>query len=217
MHFQPECGLARTFQNSLQKRIIGGRPAHFAEYPWQAHIRIAEYQCGGVLVSKNMVATAAHCVQQARLQDIYVYLGELDTQNLGHAQEPLPAEKHNVIQKLIHPLFEFRMTQPDRYDLALLKLAKPTGFSWVSTPPSGFWRSLNNCISFQWTYTTNLPASVSHTSSGSQGGRCWLGENGSHLGSSGYQYVAGGHCTHHKYKLFGMCHSGQILIVTFQF
>ncbi|XP_073846568.1 serine protease 33 [Musca autumnalis] len=126
---KPECGIARNFQNTLQKRIIGGRPAQFAEYPWQAHIRIAEYQCGGVLVSKNMVATAAHCVQQARLQDISVYLGELDTQNLGHAQEPLPAEKHNVLQKLIHPLFEFRMTQPDRYDLALLKLAKPTGFS----------------------------------------------------------------------------------------
>ncbi|XP_037808203.1 serine proteinase stubble [Lucilia sericata] len=126
---KPECGLARSFQQTLQKRIIGGRPAHFAEYPWQAHIRIAEYQCGGVLVSKNMVATAAHCVQQARLQDISVYLGELDTQNLGQTQEPLPVEKHNVIQKIIHPLFEFRMTQPDRYDLALLKLAKPTGFS----------------------------------------------------------------------------------------
>jgi hypothetical protein len=35
--------------NTIQKRIIGGRPALFAEYPWQAHIRIAEYQCGGVL------------------------------------------------------------------------------------------------------------------------------------------------------------------------
>uniref|UniRef100_A0A1A9WYU3 Lectizyme n=1 Tax=Glossina brevipalpis TaxID=37001 RepID=A0A1A9WYU3_9MUSC len=126
---KPECGLARTFQNTLRKRIIGGRPAQFAEYPWQAHIRIGEYQCGGVLISSNMVATAAHCIQQARLQDISVYLGELDTQNLGHAQEPLPPEKYNVIQKLIHPRFEFRMTQPDRYDLALLKLAKPTGFS----------------------------------------------------------------------------------------
>ncbi|XP_030368862.1 serine protease 33, partial [Scaptodrosophila lebanonensis] len=126
---KPECGLSRTQQNTLQKRIIGGRPAQFAEYPWQAHIRIAEYQCGGVLISANMVATAAHCIQQARLQDITVYLGELDTQNLGHIHEPLPVEKHSVLQKIIHPRFQFRMTQPDRYDLALLKLARPTSFS----------------------------------------------------------------------------------------
>lgn len=126
---QPECGLPRTAQNTLQKRIIGGRPAQFGEYPWLAHIRIAEYQCGGVLISANMVATAAHCIQQAQLPDITVYLGELDTQNLGHIHEPLPVEKHSVLQKIIHPRFNFRITQPDRYDLALLKLARPTGFS----------------------------------------------------------------------------------------
>lgn len=46
---QSECGIPRTAQNTIQKRIIGGRLAQFAEYPWQAHIRIAEYQCGGLL------------------------------------------------------------------------------------------------------------------------------------------------------------------------
>lgn len=44
-----ECGVPRTVQNTIQKRIIGGRVAPFAALPWQAHIRIAEYQCGGVL------------------------------------------------------------------------------------------------------------------------------------------------------------------------
>lgn len=123
-----ECGIARTAQNTLQKRIIGGRIARFAEYPWQAHIRIAEFQCGGVLVARQFIATAAHCIQQARVKDIVVYLGELDTQNAGAAVEPLPAEKHRVIKKLVHPRFQFRVTQPDRYDLALLQLASPTAY-----------------------------------------------------------------------------------------
>lgn len=125
---QVECGIARTAQNTLQKRIIGGRIARFAEYPWQAHIRIAEFQCGGVLVARQFIATAAHCIQQARVKDIVVYLGELDTQNAGAAVEPLPAEKHRVIKKLVHPRFQFRVTQPDRYDLALLQLATPTAY-----------------------------------------------------------------------------------------
>uniref|UniRef100_A0A8W7Q0B9 Peptidase S1 domain-containing protein n=1 Tax=Anopheles coluzzii TaxID=1518534 RepID=A0A8W7Q0B9_ANOCL len=128
LHPQNECGIPQTSQNTLQKRIIGGRTANFAEYPWQAHIRIAEYQCGGVLVSRRFVATAAHCIQQARLKDILIYLGELDTQNSGKIVEPLPAEKHRVEMKIVHPKFIFRMTQPDRYDLALLKLTRPAGY-----------------------------------------------------------------------------------------
>jgi len=49
---------------ALQKRIIGGNEAYFGEFPWQAHIRIAGYQCGGVLVSRWYVATAAHCIHR---------------------------------------------------------------------------------------------------------------------------------------------------------
>lgn len=47
MSFQVDCGLSST--KMIQKRIIGGREARFAEFPWQAHVRISEFQCGGVL------------------------------------------------------------------------------------------------------------------------------------------------------------------------
>lgn len=99
---------------------------------FQAHIRISEFQCGGVLVSRRFVATAAHCIQQANIKDITIYLGELDTQNSGSVSEPLPAEKHKVSQKIIHPMFMFRMTQPDRYDIALLKLSRPAGYKYFT-------------------------------------------------------------------------------------
>ncbi|XP_049953288.1 serine proteinase stubble [Schistocerca serialis cubense] len=117
-----ECG---TPQLTFQKRIIGGNEAYFGEFPWQAHIRIAGYQCGGVLVSQWYVATAAHCIHRARLKDIIVFLGEYDTQNTGQYMEPLPEETFRVIKKIIHPNFQFRITQPDRFDLALLRLSRP--------------------------------------------------------------------------------------------
>lgn len=132
MQIDIKCGVPRTSQNTLQKRIIGGRRAHFGEYPWQAHIRIAGYQCGGILVSRNFIVTAAHCIEQARMKDITIYLGEHDTQDSGTIDEPMPAEKHFVSRKFIHPKFKFRMAQPDRYDLALLQLAAPTTFTYVS-------------------------------------------------------------------------------------
>ncbi|XP_059062531.1 prostasin [Achroia grisella] len=114
---QADCGLPSS--RILQKRIIGGREARFAEFPWQAHVRISEFQCGGVLVSRRFVATAAHCVSRARPRDVAVWLGAHDTAGTRTAR------KLGVIQKILHPLFQFRMTQPDRYDIALLKLSRP--------------------------------------------------------------------------------------------
>ncbi|XP_014252557.1 trypsin-1-like isoform X2 [Cimex lectularius] len=112
----------------LQKRIIGGSEAYFGELPWQAHLRIAGYQCGGVLVSKFFVLTAAHCVHRAHLRDILIYLGEHDTQNTGLIPEPYPEEVHRVVQKIVHPNFQFRRSQPDRFDIALVKLARGVVF-----------------------------------------------------------------------------------------
>lgn len=132
------CGIPRSMQNTLQKRIIGGRRAQFGEYPWQAHIRIAGYQCGGVLVSRHFIVTAAHCIEQARMKDIIVYLGEHDTQDSGTIDEPMPSEKHFVSRKFIHPKFKFRIAQPDRYDLALLQLTAPTTFTYVQCSHYGF-------------------------------------------------------------------------------
>lgn len=65
------------------------------------------------------------------MKDIIVYLGEHDTQDSGTIDEPMPAEKHFVSRKFIHPKFKFRIAQPDRYDLALLQLTAPTTFTYV--------------------------------------------------------------------------------------
>ncbi|XP_060808583.1 testisin [Amyelois transitella] len=119
---QVDCGLPSS--RILQKRIIGGREARFAEFPWQAHVRISEFQCGGVLVSRWYVATAAHCVSRARPRDVAVWLGALDTSAGSDT-----AWKLGVVQKILHPFFQYRLTQPDRYDIALLKLSRPITFT----------------------------------------------------------------------------------------
>lgn len=47
-------------------------------------------------MSRKFIATAAHCIITAKLKDIQVYLGELDTQDTGSVEEYAPAELHRV-------------------------------------------------------------------------------------------------------------------------
>jgi len=118
---EPECGVSRHRQFS--KRIIGGEKAKFSELPWQAHIRISSYQCGGVLLNHWYIATAAHCVHRAKLSKITVHLGEYDTKD--GEEEPLESQSYKVDHIVIHPDFRYMLTQPDRFDVALLHLDRP--------------------------------------------------------------------------------------------
>ncbi|CAH1125488.1 unnamed protein product [Ceutorhynchus assimilis] len=127
-----DCGISND--RVLRKRIVGGQQADFGQFPWQAFIKISTYQCGGVLVSRKFVATAAHCILPAKLSELLVYLGELDTQDTGDVEELAPAELHRVKRRIIHPQFRYKATQPDRYDLALLELITEAGYNFHISP-----------------------------------------------------------------------------------
>lgn len=67
-------------------RIVGGTlVGSTAEAPWMVALRTVDgYQfCGGALVSANLVATAAHCVQSRQPGSVYVMGGRLDLAAAG--------------------------------------------------------------------------------------------------------------------------------------
>ena len=59
-----ECGILNGFL-SLNVRIVGGKVANIGDYPYMALLKMADgkYACGGSLINKWYVLTAAHCIE----------------------------------------------------------------------------------------------------------------------------------------------------------
>ena len=63
------CGEAK-----LAKRIVGGAHASPGEWPWhvQMHVKVDRdvHYCSGTLITPNWVITAAHYVDEKRVENI---------------------------------------------------------------------------------------------------------------------------------------------------
>ncbi|KAJ1952789.1 Tryptase beta-2, partial [Linderina pennispora] len=63
----PQPGLDKDAQTQLAKRIVGGNVAPVSKYPFASIIKTVYSdgslsKCGGTIISRNHVVTAAHCV-----------------------------------------------------------------------------------------------------------------------------------------------------------
>lgn len=62
LNVECSCGISRTFN-----RIVGGENADVNEYPWQSALITGNSNtpfCGGTLIHKRYVLTAAHCMEE---------------------------------------------------------------------------------------------------------------------------------------------------------
>lgn len=139
-----KCGVRNV--DGVGFRITGNQDheAQFGEFPWHAAILKVErnsesvfnvYMCGGSLIDKNVILTAAHCVHSKEPQSLRVRLGEWDTQT---KDELFPHQDRNVREVIVHPGYY----KGGLYnDIALLIMDEPAKISevvnTVCLPPVG--------------------------------------------------------------------------------
>ncbi|XP_074599422.1 trypsin-1-like [Brevipalpus obovatus] len=120
---EPECGT--TY--SRNSKIVGGSDAKFGEVPWQAAVVKRQYfnqkiSCGGALINKKWVITAAHCVYRTPTTNLRLRLGDY---NLRGAVEKYPHEEFGVKRKVVNEDYNPLTYQND---IALLELSQEVTF-----------------------------------------------------------------------------------------
>ncbi|KAM4825033.1 kallikrein-6 [Thomomys bottae] len=101
-----------------QDKVVHGRPCDVDTHPFQAALFTSGHLlCGGVLVDRQWVLTAAHC-KKPQLQ---VYLGKHSLQHRESSEEMLPAAR-----MVVHPGYDHHTHDND---LMLLRLARPVKLS----------------------------------------------------------------------------------------
>ncbi|NWI22754.1 OVCH2 protein, partial [Sula dactylatra] len=122
------CGMPSNQPRFIFSRIIGGEEAVPYSWPWQVSVQISdEHICGGAVLAKEWVITAAHCFNSKELyRDLWMVVT-----GLHDLREQEYRQKRSVKQYIIHP--RFNKTTMDS-DIALLQLAEPLEFNHYVRP-----------------------------------------------------------------------------------
>ncbi|KAJ9593924.1 hypothetical protein L9F63_014638 [Diploptera punctata] len=114
------CGKSNEYENG---GIVGGIPSIPGEFPWTvALLRDDKFFCGGTLITRFHVLTAAHCLESVSPEEITVVLGEYDRTNPTETN----TEVRNLVSGIQHDNFE--LTTFDN-DIGLLELDSSVDFT----------------------------------------------------------------------------------------
>lgn len=125
--------LSPSHSMAVEQRIIGGTDASSGTYPWMVSLQNkgGGHFCGGSLLDKQWVLTAAHCVENESADGMQVVVADYNTQ-----QEDSGEVKANVEGIYLHK--GYGESGGNDHDIAILKLATEVDKTLVNAGSNTF-------------------------------------------------------------------------------
>ncbi|KAF4115225.1 trypsin-2-like [Onychostoma macrolepis] len=118
------CQLDVCGRAPLNNKIVGGGDANAGAWPWQVSIQSLRngHFCGGSLINKDWVLSAAHCFQEIDASNVVMYFGRQRQLGLN------PNETYRTASRIInHPKYNYLYRYDN--DIALVQLSSSVTFS----------------------------------------------------------------------------------------
>ncbi|XP_035670206.1 chymotrypsin-like protease CTRL-1 [Branchiostoma floridae] len=121
-----ECG--RPAISGQHARIMGGVEAVQGSWPWQVSLKLyGGHVCGGTLLARDWVVTAAHCVADLRsLENLLVSLG-----SHHRTEKDSPQQDIGVTKAIVHEGYD---ATSSNNDIALLRLSSSATYTNYVSP-----------------------------------------------------------------------------------
>ncbi|XP_026471652.1 transmembrane protease serine 11B-like protein [Ctenocephalides felis] len=129
------CGRPEEFGGDV--RIVGGQPVGYYKYPWFAILESVgtrrQVTCGGSLVTKRHIITAAHCFKGIKTNLANVY-----QVSFGIYDNCIPNDPHRTIHQVESVKVHGQYAKEDPwFDIAIMTLKEDVNYEPICLPPKG--------------------------------------------------------------------------------
>lgn len=111
----------------MDARIYGGKTVEIERYPYQISLeKNGRHNCGGSIISRHYVLTAAHCVDN--------YSPEILTVRSGSSFIHEGGKVHQVVRSIVHEDYKYTEYGVPLFDVAVVEVKEPFEFDESRKP-----------------------------------------------------------------------------------